>query len=136
MRTTLQPPGPAAPRGLPAPLNALMQAYAPLIDYLAQRLACWLPSAGMSPSNRDLAGRQSVDGSPPHGEEQHRATERRRRAVPPWEDGSLAPTARTHGCPTRGRYRTAWEGTPSCPALGMGPALTTEGETYGPDGRD
>jgi hypothetical protein len=34
------------------------------------------------------------------------------------------------------RYSTAWEATPSCPALGLAPALTTEGETYGHDGCD
>jgi hypothetical protein len=31
---------------------------------------------------------------------------------------------------------TAWEATPSGPALGLAPVLTTEGEPYGYDGRD
>lgn len=65
MRTTLQPPGHTALQSLPAPRDALMQADAPLMAYLAQWFACGLPASGTRPSNRDLAGRQAVDGSPP-----------------------------------------------------------------------
>jgi hypothetical protein len=65
MRTTLPPPGHTALQRLPDPRDALMQADAPLLADLAQRLACRLPASGRRPSNRELAGRQSVDGSPP-----------------------------------------------------------------------
>jgi hypothetical protein len=108
MRTTLQPPGPARPRGLPDPLDALMQAYAPLIAYLAQRLACWLPTSGMSPSNRELAGCQSVDGSPPPTARS--GTERRREddaQHPHGEDSSLAPRPGHGPSPHNGR-RDVW----------------------------
>jgi hypothetical protein len=135
MRTTLQPPGHTALQSLPAPRDALMQADAPLMAYLAQWFACGLPASGTRPSNRDLAGRQAVDGSPPPTGRS--GTERRRdddAQAPQGEAGSLAPTARTVDVP-RGAD-TAWEDTPSCPALGSAPALTTEGETYGHDGRD
>jgi hypothetical protein len=64
MHTTLQPPGHAALQSLPVPRDALMQADAPLMAYLAQRFACWLPASGTSPSNRALAGCQAIDGSP------------------------------------------------------------------------
>ena len=135
MRTTLQPPDHAALQSLPAPRDALMQANAPRLAYLAQRFACWLLASGKRPSNRDLVGCQAVDGSPPptgrSGPERRREDDVQ---APHGEAGSLAPQPGRVDVP-RGAD-TAWEATPTCPALGLAPALTTEGETYGHDGRD
>jgi hypothetical protein len=122
MRTTLQPPGHTALQSLPAPRDALMQADAPLMAYLAQWFACWLPASGTRPSNRDLAGRQAVDGSPPPTGRS--GTERRRdddAQAPP--GGGRLPRAHSKdgGRSTRGRYSLGGHALVPSPWLGPSP---------------
>ncbi len=66
-------------------------------------------ASGMRPSTLDFYGRHSIDGSP-----QHRCIDR----------------------PPRCRSSIVSKDYPSCPGLGMSPALTTEREAYGHDASD